>query len=190
MVRLLIAVLLAGCVTQAMQMDAVRVRALNPQPLVVTRPGLSVALEIVNGVPDQFVIPESNGITPVPVESWHASLTNAFHNSFPPPGAADPNTVHVQITAARLDFIVAGQHVRDGVALTGAAKARIRFAVQFVDAGGGYLDAMTGEAVSTATWTNAGGSSQTAAEVIEQMVTQISERLAKLPQSHRSTARK
>jgi len=180
MIRLvtLLVIALAGCITPAQQMEAARVRVLNPQPIVTPPPGLAVGLVLGTSVPDQFVIPELNGITPVPVEGWRVSLSNAFHNTFQP---AQQVAVVVQLNVARLDYLPSGQFARDGRLLTGAAKARIRFAVSFLDATGRQVDAMTGEAISTQPWMEMGGSSSTAAEAIEVMYAQISERLARLP---------
>lgn len=186
--------LVSGCVTAAMQQEAARVRVVDPHPVVdLADSQQGMRLEVDPSVRDQFLIPEQNGITAVPVEGWHASLQNGFKNG---PGRffrGDSTVASVwklMILNAELDYVPTAMFAH-GVNVVGAAavQARLRYVVRVVSPDGRVVVRDQGEVFSTNQWTNAGGSSTTASEAIAAMYQNISKQLAILPQAAPSNAR-
>jgi hypothetical protein len=175
--------LVAGCATPGMQMEAARVRVLEPRPLVdLADSDLGMRIEFDASVADKFTVPESNGVTAVPVEGWHASLTNGFKNGIGKFFKGDPSSSSARklvIMRADLDFVPTAMFAR-GAQVVGAAAvvARVRYLVRVVAADGQVLARDQGEVLSTTTWTQAGGSSTTATEAIAQMYQNISKQIA------------
>ncbi len=172
----------APCVTPAQQMEAARVRMVDPRPLVdLSDSQEGMKLEIDQAIRDEFVIPEQNGITPVPVERWHASLQNGFKNG---PGRffkGDPegsSAWKLVIVSADLDYVPTAMYAR-GQQLVGAAavQARLRYMARIVGPGGKVVARDQGEVFSANQWTQAGGSATTASEAIAAMYQNIAKHL-------------
>lgn len=170
-------VLLAGCVSVESQMNAVKVGALNPRPLIdFDQSKRSIALKIAPTIPDAFTVPQKDGVTAVPVSQWHLSLQNGFKNGpgqffQKPTGKADYELSLVNVT---LDYVPTAVLAR-GAQVMGAASAvaRIRYIARVADKSGTIIARPQGEVVSTTQWSGPGGSSSTATEAIEAMYVDI-----------------
>jgi hypothetical protein len=169
----------SGCAS--MQMDAVKIRLLDPHPMVdIQGSNSSISLQIDPSIPDSFVIPQQNGITAVPVVQWHQSLKNGFRNGpgkfFTPTDAiGDKNIV---LASLALDYVTTAVYT-SGVNVVGAAAgvARIRYMARLTDKSGKVLGRCQGEVFSTNAWTTAGGSSSTCTEALEAMYVDITKKL-------------
>jgi len=174
--------LLSACLTGSMQTEAARVRVLDPRPLIdLPTHNQSLGLTFAPEVPDAFMVPEQNGVTPVPVEGGHATLTNGFKNGpgrfFADPAGRPPEYQVVLMTTA-LDYVPTAMFAR-GAPVTGAAAvvARLRYMARLVNAAGQVIGRAQGELISTQQWTQAGGSSTTCKEVVESMFVDLSKQL-------------
>lgn len=170
----------SGCLTAAMQADAARVRTVQPRPLVdLPERDFEMEFEADPSVPDTFVVPEQNGVTSVPVEGWRASLENGFRNG---PGrffkAGSPPAWRFVVLSAELDYVPTAMFAR-GTQITGAAtvQARLRYIARVVGPDGQVKGRDQGEVFSTSHWTEAGGSSTTAAEAIAAMYQNASKQI-------------
>jgi len=177
----LIAIASQAAACFGLQEEAVRVRALDPRPLIDLPDSQHVlTLEIDGTVPDQYVIPEQSGVTPVPVESWHTSLRNGFINGLGRffRGGTTSARYKLVILRAALDYVPTAMLAR-GSRVVGAAavQARLRYMVRVVGPTGEVLARDSGEAFSTNQWTDVGGSSSTAAEAIGAMYQSISKQV-------------
>ncbi|MBL9004511.1 MAG: hypothetical protein JNJ46_09705 [Myxococcales bacterium] len=179
---------LSGCFlfpSAQQQQDAARVRALDPRPLIdLPDSKHGMRLEIDPAVRDQFLIAEQNGTTAVPVEAWHTTLQNGFKNGparFFKGDPAGPKAWKLVIISAELDFVPTAVFTR-GAQVVGAAsvQARVRYVARVVAADGKVLLRDQGEVLSTNQWTQAGGSSTTAAEAIAAMYQAIAKQMATL----------
>jgi hypothetical protein len=172
------ALALVGCLSlwgcAAMQADAVRVGALSPKPsidLPVSKSSLGLD---VSAVPDTFVIPEQNGITPVPVDQWRTTLTAGFTNGLAPFFAARPDAdFTLKMLKADLEYTPVAVYAGGGAA---AVRARVTYMVQVVARNGDVVGRLKGEAISKNPWVDAGGSQRTAAEAVSQMFEEIAEK--------------
>lgn len=186
LIRLFLIVLVGSAPSCAgMQIEAARVRVLDPRPMVdLPDSQQGMRIEIDGAVRDQFLVPEQNGITPVPVEGWHASLQNGFKNGpgrFYKGDSTDAKAWKLVILSADLDYVPTAMFAR-GVSVVGAAAvvARVRYMARVVAPDGKVAVRDQGEVLSTNQWTQAGGSSTTAAEAIAAMYQSISKQLATL----------
>ena len=111
----------------------------TPRPnVVVAQANTPSVVLIAPGVPDQFVIPEANGIRSVNVRGWRGTLQAAFHNAFPSGG---PNGRKLELVSVELSFAPAAVSAHYGVA---AIIAQIRYKVRLLDASGQELGAAAG----------------------------------------------
>lgn len=162
-------VALCGC------RGAVRVRPMDPRPNIdLPRSGLALGLDLA-AVPDQFVVPEKQGVTEVPVEDWRASVQAGFDNGLAPFYAqkAKPD-VWLRFLKVDLEYTPVAIYVNGGGAA--AVKARITYMAQLVDGEGRVLARMKGEALSRNPWTTWGGSTSTAEEALAAMYEDIADR--------------
>lgn len=141
-----------------------------------------LTLVIAPEIPDRFDVPEQNGVTAVPVESWRTSLTNGFRNG-PSRFFASGDTLHLVLVEARLDYVPTALFGRGAqVSGTAAVVARVRYLARLTTASGEVLGRAQGEVFSVQPWTDMGGSSTTGAEAIEAMYVDLAKKLLSSPQ--------
>lgn len=142
-----------------------------------------LALVIAPEIPDQFDVPEQNGVTAVPVESWHRSLANGFRNG---PGkffaAGDTSSgLRLVLLEARLDYVPTAMLARGARVGAAAVVARVRYMARLATATGEVIGRAQGEVYSTQPWMEMGGSSTTGSEAIEAMYVDLTKKLLRSP---------
>ncbi len=177
--------LLTGCYSAAQLSEATRVRMLDPKPIVdLPRSAQTMTLEFDAEVPDAFqahILDNGDGTLPVPVESWHASLTNGFKSG---PGkffatARDGESdLKLVMVSAKLDYVPTALVTQGAKVLgPGAVRARIRYIARLVRGKDEVIARAQGEVSSTQDWTSMGGSATTCSEAIEAMWMDLSKQL-------------
>lgn len=153
---------------------------LNPKPNVMVRPDIAPSRLVVDAsVKDSFVISHPGAYLDVHVTGWRQSLQNGFGNAFPA-GATSGRTL--ELLQANLSFAPAAASTW-GVA---AVVAMIRFKARLVDRTGTEVASLAGtaqarELLPTPTGPADEALARNAAEAIEALYEQLSERLIAPP---------
>jgi hypothetical protein len=94
-------------------------------------------LVLAQGIANDFVTPQANGVTEVPVKGWRDTLTAGFQNAYP--NGSSGRTLAFDL--AELSFAPAAVDSQHGVR---AIRAQIKFKVRVLDAAGAEVAIVTG----------------------------------------------